>query len=77
MFYDGDYVNLTNVIYGTTVCQSDLFEWFLKGTTPEGKLALEKRAIYDWLSSTCEIEELRFPVLRIYDFVCFCLFYKV
>lgn len=32
---------------------------------------MEKRAICDWLSSTCEIEELRFPVLSIYDF---CLF---
>lgn len=31
---------------------------------------MEKRAICDWLSSTCETEELRFPVLSIYEFIC-------
>lgn len=31
LFCDGDYVNLTNVICGTTACQFEQFEWFLKG----------------------------------------------
>lgn len=47
---------------------------FQRDHTPEGNLTLEEKANCDWLSSACEIEELRFPVFIIYGFICLCLF---
>lgn len=69
------------VLSETTVCKLDQCRLCslsgFCGSTPEGNLTLEKGAIYDWLSSTCEIEELGLPVFLIYDFISLCLFQKV